>query len=271
MFSISLVCTDAKRERLLTCPSMSPSVNVPVTFRSNQGRALSAGLCSVRTNCSACGSVSAIRIMSQQPQRSISEEITAVLNRAHQEGRTAEVFRVIASSFDQHDQQAASSALVTQGQMRATGAMSDASKRQRSASHHDPDWELAGDDVDGATGNGGGDPSTTAGTAATVMGPVPPNPANFPPGIMSIQQWGNTVCELPKVKSRRATYRELVQMSIHEDDLRQYFTKFVLKHNGPSPKVRDLRRFLEAIDYKNIGQPPPVYYPNSDGAQRVMR
>ena len=176
--------------------------------------------------------------MSQQPQRGISEEITAVLNRAHQEGRAAEVFRVIASSFDQHDQQAASSALVTQGQMRTTGAMSDASKRQRRSSHHDQDWELAGEDVDRATGNGGGYPSTTTGTAAMVMGPVPPNPTNFLPGIMSIQQWGNTVCELPKLKSKRATYQELVQMSMHEEDLRQYFTKFVLKHNGPSPKVR---------------------------------
>ena len=207
--------------------------------------------------------VSPTHAMSQHPHASLEDDLQAVLERARQEGRSSEILRVISASFDQ---QPAASSQMTQGGM---GAMTDASKRQRSPGsqdHMDPEWQLAEAVEDQTQGR-----RSRTTVTAMAMAPLEPHARTLPPGITSVQHWGSTICELPKVKSRRATYEELVQASTREDDLKQYMTKFILKHNGPSPKVADFRKYLEYIDFKNLGQPRPVFYPGSRGETRAMR
>ena len=90
-------------------------------------------------------------------------------------------------------------------------AMSDASKRLRDEEYGD--WELA--PAHGTTGapKRAPRPSSSAPAGSGQM-PVVPGRHGFlhghpdmPEGITSLDQWGATVCELPKVRSKGASYR----------------------------------------------------------------
>ena len=70
-----------------------------------------------------------------------------------------------------------------------------------------------------------------------VRGPRP----SMPLDIHTMEQWGQTLCELPKVKCMKTSYADLVTRAQYDLDLKRYMTEFVMKHNGPSPKVRDFR------------------------------
>ena len=96
-------------------------------------------------------------------------------------------------------------------------------------------------------------------------------PGELPPGIRSVEHWALTICELPKVKAKEATYIQLVRESFTNTEMRSYLEKFVMKHNGPSPKVKDLRKFLERINHPNVGPNAPVNYPDGAGATRRFR
>ena len=84
----------------------------------------------------------------------------------------------------------------------------------------------------------------------------------LPPGIASVDQWGATLCELPKFKAKQWSYTEMVTAAFGDPEVMTYLTKFILRHNGPSPKVKDLRAYLEYIDFpKNaMGRIPEGTY-----------
>ena len=45
------------------------------------------------------------------------------------------------------------------------------------------------------------------------------------------------------MRSTRFSYKELVEETYEDAEMMGYLTRFVLKHNGPSPKVQDLHRY----------------------------
>ena len=174
------------------------------------------------------------------PPRSTEQTLQEMLRQARAEGRSDELLQIIQSSFATSDVQ----------------GMSDAPKRQRS-SVTTSGWEDAviipdaGTTKKGPTSSGMA-PSTA--TSSTTQGVILPNDAPraaLPPGIRDVDQWGATICELPKVKAKNACYTDLVNMAFSDPELMTYLTRFVLKHNGPSPKVRDLRLYLEYINFPN--------------------
>ena len=182
-------------------------------------------------------------------------KLKAVLDKADEEGRTAEVLKVIQDSFDDKD-------VDKQG-------MSDGSKRLRSEPKF-AEWGVV-------------EAPMTAGSMAAGSNQAPAErfrqevllqgrgPGELPPGIRSVEHRASTICELPKVKAKEATYIELVRESFTNPEMRSYLEKFIMKHNGPSPKVKDLRKFLERINYPNVGPNAPVYYPDGAGAARRFR
>ena len=194
------------------------------------------------------------------------EQLRVFMEKVTAEGRAAEVMAVIQQSFtdapEVPDQQ----------------AMSDASKRRR----EDPtSWDDAV--VIPKAAPASFCPQQAApniipseappARAPMTQGPVMPQgyvvqraPAivnehliEFPPGIRSIDEWGRTVCTLPKVASRKMTYRELANEGHMCQEMRNYLTRFIMKNNGTSAKVNDFKRYLYAIDY--LQEVPGNYAP----------
>ena len=142
---------------------------------------------------------------------SVEEQMKKILEQARSEGNMAEVFKVIGSSFKAEDTTSAD----RQG-------MSDAPKRLRSTSPLPSGWENAVH----IKSQGPSDAASSGYRAEHVQSPerlqTPQLPAQqfvlqpgradaqLPPGVPSVQRWGQTLCVLPKVKSLRASYEELV-------------------------------------------------------------
>eukprot|EP00438_Fugacium_kawagutii_P014963 Skav234165 [mRNA] locus=scaffold572:163472:164041:+ [translate_table: standard] len=82
--------------------------------------------------------------------------------------------------------------------------------------------------------------------------PLPPTKGSkttLPPGISSVENWGTTICQLPKVKALNLSYAELVNDPANHAD----YVKWVWD-NGRSkgPSVADFFGHLQAIGYDPI-------------------
>ena len=173
---------------------------------------------------------------------SMVSNLREIVKKAQQENRMNEILQVIAESNGSGA--AASSSPVPDQLMMPI-------KRTR-----DGEWDVVPEQLqDGGLSQAPMAPRTTAPSSGRGYVPIAPPP--FPDGITSIEHWGRTRCELPKVAKLRASYVELVTRSQTDSDLHTYLLRYVMKHNGPSPKVRDLRKYLE---YINFGCDQPQTY-----------
>ena len=69
----------------------------------------------------------------------------------------------------------------------------------------------------------------------------------FPPGIRSVQEWGNTRCVMPKVKSLKMSYADLMQSD--DPDIATYLKWVMENATGRSGKIDDLANYLKASGY----------------------
>ena len=94
--------------------------------------------------------------------------------------------------------------------------------------------------------------------------PVLPEKSELPAGILSFQEWGDTVCELPAVKSLKKTYKELVAEKSHHD-----YLLWVLK-NGKNKGARcaDLRSYLIMGKFAS-DVPAEICYPGSTEVRKT--
>ena len=67
----------------------------------------------------------------------------------------------------------------------------------------------------------------------------------LPPGVASVQAWGETVCTLPKYKSLGMSYSELAA-----DSGKAQYLKWVTENAGKSSKMQDLVNHLNAVGWK---------------------
>eukprot|EP00435_Cladocopium_sp_Y103_P055282 s943_g18.t1 len=70
--------------------------------------------------------------------------------------------------------------------------------------------------------------------------PVFDEKIQLPEGITSLEEWGNTVCELQKVKSDNKTYHELTK----DSEYSSYLTWIVQHGKGKGAKCEDFRNYL---------------------------
>ena len=87
--------------------------------------------------------------------------------------------------------------------------------------------------------------------------------------MISLEEWSRTKCQLPKVAKLHASYGELVNMAREDNEIHTYLRRYIMRHNGPSPKVADLRKFLEYIDYGSTQ--PIMYMPGSTSIERHLK
>ena len=76
--------------------------------------------------------------------------------------------------------------------------------------------------------------------------------AELPEGIKSIQHWGTTICTLPKVTHKRATYEALVRESEGDNEIKSYLN-WVMNSNMKSAKLEYLKGYLAASKYRPAG------------------
>lgn len=134
------------------------------------------------------------------------------------------------------------SSLETPGPM-THGAMSDACKRHLS----DDEDELYSEEFERVS-MVGSFPAEHA-LPGCSQKPVPPlemKGIKFPPGVVSLEDWGSTVCKLPKVSNLQVSYAEMVaDQSTHGD-----YLLWVWKHGEKKGgRLEDLFLYLKAINY----------------------
>ena len=132
----------------------------------------------------------------------------------------------------------------------STGSMHDGCKRLR-----DGDWETVGYETDHA--------ATLPTLTKSDQMPVAPSEQkiDFPPGVVSIADWGTTVCRLPQVAALDVTYYELTQMPSQ----RGYCTWITNHGESKGGRAADFARYLKAVGYKKSlqGQKGEECYPGT--------
>ena len=132
-----------------------------------------------------------------------------------------------------------------------SGAMTDACKRHRdcddellSTSEYDGEsWTLPTSMV----------PSSHDVPAGRL--PVMPSPGqekiSLPAGVTCLEEWGNTLCELPAVAPLKKSYAELAA----DPDQHSCLLWIIQHESKKGPRVEDLAKYLKASKYaeKNVG------------------
>eukprot|EP00435_Cladocopium_sp_Y103_P071131 s61_g36.t2 len=90
----------------------------------------------------------------------------------------------------------------------------------------------------------------------------------LPEGIVSVEQWGKTICTLPKVQNRRLTYEAMVSKSSVDAELKSYL-KWVMTSNMKSAKLDDLKGYLLKVKYE-VYDAGAVMYPGTGSIREPM-
>ena len=90
---------------------------------------------------------------------------------------------------------------------------------------------------------------------------------SLPDGVSSLEEWGRTICELPKVKELNSSYRELVKISDSGDTKMASYLNWVSNYKGPSSRTMDFKKYLLACSaYESQ---PKTYFPGSMEIRRL--
>lgn len=144
-----------------------------------------------------------------------------------------------------------------------TGTMSDASKRRA------PSEILDASDFDAEPQFNEWDAVSLPPTSQTPMMPSGSTAgvaqAGLPLGIKSMDEWGSTVCELPKYLSFGYSYIEMWNLAKTDRDMKNYL-EWCSTYNGTSVKAKDLGAYV-----RKMRQSSPVhsYYPGSSDVRRL--
>ena len=94
-----------------------------------------------------------------------------------------------------------------------------------------------------------------------------PCKVSLPDGVSSLEEWGRTICELPKVKELNASYRELVNISDGGDTKMASYLNWVRNYKGPSSRTMDFKKYLLAR--LACESQPKTYFPDSMEIRRL--
>lgn len=192
--------------------------------------------------------------------QNLAEQMQALIQKARDENRMEEIMQVI------HANTGAFAVSASAGPM--PGSMTDASKRLREDA-----WEM----ISGAS-DSPPQPMPVS-TNAAVQPPMRPSssgggytttsePTALPKGITSVEQWGKTLCQLPKVAKLHLSYAELVTLAQTDKEINTYLGDYILNHKTSSLKVADFKQYLQYIGF---GKDQKTYIPGSSTIERKMK
>ena len=70
----------------------------------------------------------------------------------------------------------------------------------------------------------------------------------LPVGVDSLEEWGRTICELPKVKGMSCSYHELTLQAEKGDVQMSKYLSWIRTYKGPSSQTLDFKNYLLAYD-----------------------
>lgn len=190
-----------------------------------------------------------IGIMSSKPETfAVTDELIHVIRRLQESGQLA---AILGHSSGSHST------------LEAPGAMHDGSKRR----FDDEDIEYE-DDFSMV--------SSSPGAKKQTQMPCPPTSVNdksakikLPEGVKSMDEWGRTMCDLPKVAVYKMSYDQLVKKSSTVPEIAEYLGWIVKKSaRGKSAKMDDLYSYRSAVEYGTTET--TLMYPGST-IPRVIR
>lgn len=94
-----------------------------------------------------------------------------------------------------------------------------------------------------------------------------PKRISLPEGVKSFEQWGRTVCELPKVQSLNLSYEELYTLAASGDKEKSDYLVWVRRYNGSSSRTLDFKQYVLSKDHMTTG--PKTYFPGSKDIRRL--
>ena len=128
----------------------------------------------------------------------------------------------------------------------SAGSMNDSCKRLRDHAQPEADeWEP----VTYEDGHGSSIMCERA-IPKEIAGQMPVMPKakaiDLPPGVADLQDWGSTICALPKVAGEKLSYRELVS-----DPKRAPYLKWICDHGkNRGGRFEDLAKYLQAVGFE---------------------
>lgn len=103
------------------------------------------------------------------------------------------------------------------------------------------------------------------GDASVTQAPIHPGGYtkgnDLPDGVTSLEQWGKTLCTLPKVASKKLTYAAMIKKSKWDDEMLSYL-QWVMHSNMKSAKLDDLKAYLRKTGFEKENS-DTVYFPGS--------
>ena len=90
---------------------------------------------------------------------------------------------------------------------------------------------------------------------------------SLPVGVDSLEEWGRTVCELPKVKEMSCSYHELTLQAEKGDVQMSKYLSWIRTYKGPSSRTVDFKNYLLAYD--SCASEPKTYFPGTMEVRRL--
>ena len=145
------------------------------------------------------------------------------------------------------------------------GAMSDGSKRRAEVLESDSGFDL----VSGVSSK---QPPMLPRSSAVMSAGTEKVIKGYPEGIVSLEQWGHTICDLPKVANRDINYVTMIEESKTKKEMGEYLT-WVYNTKVQSKKADDLRAYLKAVHWNpkthRVESGETVMYPGSTMVRRL--
>ena len=91
----------------------------------------------------------------------------------------------------------------------------------------------------------------------------------LPKDLPTVAEWGRTICDLPKYKSKNWCYSEMVSMATSNGQIRSYLG-WVTRNGHVSPKVQDFANYLNAIAWVEAEEEEgKAYFPGTCDVRRL--
>ena len=89
----------------------------------------------------------------------------------------------------------------------------------------------------------------------------------LPVGADSLEEWGRTICELPKVKEMSCSYHELTLQAEKGDIQMSKYLSWIRTYKGPSSRTVDFENYLLAYD--SCASESKTYFPGTMEVRRL--
>ena len=90
---------------------------------------------------------------------------------------------------------------------------------------------------------------------------------SLPVGVDSLEEWGRTICELPKVKEMSCSYHELTLQAEKGDIQMSKYLSWIRTYKGPSSRTVDFKNYLLAYD--SCASESKTYFPGTMEVRRL--